>query len=646
MAQDANIKIAFTSDTSQAVAGVGQVTNKLKEVPAASKAAGDGVKGFNDRLRDIPQSGGKAGKGAKEAGDALKNIPSVSDRASNALLNLNRVVQDSPYGFIGIANNLNPLLESFQRLKETAGTTGGAFKALLSSLTGPGGLGIALAAITAAMSFVQIGFSMWSRGAKEAAESTKTLEGELTKAAAGAQTEVLQLQSLVGIARDETQSRQTRTNALKELQKEYPGYLQNITLETINSEAAIKAIDSLTAALIRKAKAQAISNILTQQLTELFEKQNKPIEDYIGSINTAALKLAKFNKDAASIKELTDLGLKFKSEDIFKSNEALNKTFDLLKAVNTEQAAAGDFAGLSPEKTKALKDTGDTLEKILKDFKQFEFISGQRALNEGTSEISNRIDAIKSSLDRLFALHYDSKSKEVQDFVNQLKRLEAIQAGVFTVKADVKIPELVPPETLTNLDRAAEKVRKIYAEIQANTNKQTGGIISEAQLKKMQEFGQFVNTYLTAPISDFFSTLMNGGQNALEAFGQMIKGIITKLIAAAISAAIFAAIVTAVFPASAAASGGFKGVFGQAMGLGNLLKGSATADGGIFSGPSMRLVGEYSGAKSNPEVISPLNKLKGMIADSQPRGNTTQTFVLRGVDLVASGERGNRFINR
>lgn len=39
------------------------------------------------------------------------------------------------------------------------------------------------------------------------------------------------------------------------------------------------------------------------------------------------------------------------------------------------------------------------------------------------------------------------------------------------------------------------------------------------------------------------------------------------------------------------------------------------ANGGIVSGPTMALVGEYAGARNNPEVIAPLNKLREMIPD-------------------------------
>jgi hypothetical protein len=46
---------------------------------------------------------------------------------------------------------------------------------------------------------------------------------------------------------------------------------------------------------------------------------------------------------------------------------------------------------------------------------------------------------------------------------------------------------------------------------------------------------------------------------------------------------------------------------------------TAFADGGIVYGPTLGLMGEYSGAKNNPEVIAPLDKLK----DLMPAGNQT-----------------------
>jgi hypothetical protein len=66
------------------------------------------------------------------------------------------------------------------------------------------------------------------------------------------------------------------------------------------------------------------------------------------------------------------------------------------------------------------------------------------------------------------------------------------------------------------------------------------------------------------------------------------------------------------------------------------------ADGGIVSGPTMGLVGEYPGAKSNPEVIAPLSKLKSLLADTAGGGHIVVTGRISGRDILISNERAMR----
>lgn len=54
------------------------------------------------------------------------------------------------------------------------------------------------------------------------------------------------------------------------------------------------------------------------------------------------------------------------------------------------------------------------------------------------------------------------------------------------------------------------------------------------------------------------------------------------------------------------------------------------ANGGIISGPTMGLMGEYPGARNNPEVVAPLDKLKGLIGNS---GGTLEARI-SGNDLL------------
>src|SRR3954469_18974945 len=73
---------------------------------------------------------------AQKTDSSFQKLSKGSGQATNAMMNLGRVVQDAPYGLIGIANNISPLLESFQRLQKETGTAGSAFEALAGSLTG------------------------------------------------------------------------------------------------------------------------------------------------------------------------------------------------------------------------------------------------------------------------------------------------------------------------------------------------------------------------------------------------------------------------------------------------------------------------------------------------------------------------------
>lgn len=60
---------------------------------------------------------------------------------------------------------------------------------------------------------------------------------------------------------------------------------------------------------------------------------------------------------------------------------------------------------------------------------------------------------------------------------------------------------------------------------------------------------------------------------------------------------------------------------------------TAFAQGGIVSGPTMALVGEYAGASNNPEVIAPLDKLRSMLHPQGGVGGTVR-FVIEGRKLV------------
>ena len=202
------LKIQVGADVQQAVKGLKQLETQVENT--------------------FKKTGNVFSPAVTKGAASLDKYTKSSNTATQATINLGRVVQDAPYGFIGIANNLNPLLESFQRLKAEAGTNKAALKGLAGSLTGAGGLGLALSVASS----LAIVFSDKIFGAGKAAKETATAADQLKDSIKGIFGEVgkeaAQITSLVAVLKSETETRQRKLAAIKELQSLQPEIFNNL----------------------------------------------------------------------------------------------------------------------------------------------------------------------------------------------------------------------------------------------------------------------------------------------------------------------------------------------------------------------------------------------------------------------------------
>ena len=139
-----------------------------------------------------------------------------------------------------------------------------------------------------------------------------------------------------------------------------------------------------------------------------------------------------------------------------------------------------------------------------------------------------------------------------------------------------------------------------------------------------------------AAFGSAFASIITGAKSGKEAIVEMTKTIIMAALAGSQAAIIEAMINSGKFTGPAAPF-----VIPALIATGLAMVGGAFeaipafADGGIVSGPTLGLVGEYPGASTNPEVIAPLDKLRSMMGGQ----NVVVTGKISGRDILLTSER-------
>ena len=209
-----SLKITLTVENKAALAALQQTIKGLDGVEVAGAKAG-----------------GAAGKMGKD------------------FTGLSRVIQDLPYGFNAISNNLTQILPA------------------------AGALGLAFSGVVAGLSFMELGFGAWTRALdkiKGPLSMTDQLNQNYVKTLA---EEKVKLDNLFKVAEDNNQSLKVRQQAVNKLRDSYGAYLQGYTDEQILVGKAASAHDKLTEALKKQSIAQAAIALAAPIEQKILEKQ-------------------------------------------------------------------------------------------------------------------------------------------------------------------------------------------------------------------------------------------------------------------------------------------------------------------------------------------------------------------------------------
>lgn len=571
--------------------GTEQRLEKLRQsivrLQAVAVQAGAGTEKFNKAIQAIKNRSAEIGTIEKFNQSIGQNVPAATGRATQALTNFNRVVQDAPFGVLGIANNIDPLVQSFISLKNQTGSTGAALKAMAGTLVGPAGVLFAFSALsTAAIVLVQkygsleAGISALLGKFDALADANRKIEQSFAEAQGQAAGEIAQLNALVKIANDESKSRKQRQEALDQLNKEYDEYLPNLTLETIGSEKAKKAIDELSKSLIRQAQIKGLQELISKETQKQFEASSKSILEYATTWQKIQgfLNLATTRNAGAVIGNLAGN----QKKDLDNAGIAIKRyTDELLKLIDVDTKVQSETLTGGGKKPKPF-DFQKYLEDIIK---RFEFKA---------TEGSMRIQATPNIEVLTSGIEIKDGARKLNTMIEQ--HVDTSLALEGAIQPSVKVNP-IPELNTTNLEKLSSEIARII----------TTGIGDAAET-----FGQGIGEALAS------------GTNLIQAAGRSIIGALSELIIAMGKAIVRAGVAALGIKKILEVSGILGNPIGliaagvAAIAIGSAIKASIPkfAEGGIVTGPTLAMVGEGG----QPEVVLPLSKLNTLFKGSDDVG--------------------------
>lgn len=211
----------------------------------------------------------KLGKAAKSTAPQVDKLKQATAGYNSVGIDFARIVQDAPFGIIGVGNNIQQLAGSFQSLKNSTGSTKDALKAAFSSIFSSGNaLVLGISALTSVFTILQMkGFFKTEDAAKSLSETLEDYRATLdavTKTSiegqANAAKEIQSFTLLRAQAENTNISLENRVEAVKQLQSQYPEYLKGLSQEQILTGQVGDAYNELTKGLIATAKARAASD--------------------------------------------------------------------------------------------------------------------------------------------------------------------------------------------------------------------------------------------------------------------------------------------------------------------------------------------------------------------------------------------------
>lgn len=293
----------------------------------------------------------------------------------------------------------------------------------------------------------------------------------------------------------------------------------------------------------------------------------------------------------------------------------------------------------------------DWLKQKMKDLIQQGFQEGSRELEmlkwqfeEITADIQQAGQAIANSIISIASKSLEGLNTNNFELVGATEQYKALIAYINELK-----------QALDALDPSIEANKVAISELENEIEKAENALQGFVDLGK--EMSQALGNLLGDIIQTLFSEVEDG-TTIFEKLGLVVADFLQSLgralIATGMAKIAFDAVAKNPYAAIAAGAAlvalgaAVRNQFAKGLGGGGQEQSTANyaivpafAEGGIVSGPTLGLMGEYPGVKSNPEVIAPLDKLKAMI-NPNPAFFGQVEFEIKGDRLVGVLDTYNR----
>lgn len=654
MADNQMVKIVFDFDLGNVPASAKKLSQYLKDNNLDLKFTKQSVDNVTASLNQLATAQNAAAQSTANAGTQLK-------KSNMQWTNLALVIQDLPYGFRGIQNNLPALIGGF------AGMSG---------------------AIYLAGSAVIAFFTAYNMGLFDSISTTNKFEAANKKAIESVSQEATKVALLVAQYKNSNTSALERKEIIKELNSINPQYFGNLDKEKTSITTLNDAYLAYVGNLGNVIKAKKLEEQLTKKIEErlkfeteagiallksgyrnpeLINQQNAALKKYNGMLQQEADLAQRITTLSKTQLPVKTGGAQAKIEDptikLLQAKQQYYKN-DILMFASYEQEILAKERDLAVKRAENEQQSDEYINTIKETYNQLilnsqaetgrKFIEQQHKIGEEEAKehekVAQMILATRNKLaEAINNINEQFANKKIKDIDAELAatlrgtkgnyqaQVNAIQGAIDQLEQERAAAEEAGQSTqafedkIASLKRTMEGLIDPLEQLEMNINKTFNDLATGALVELGKQIGN-VFSGSSFSINGFLSMLADG----LIQLGTYLVSISTVFVA-----------IKKLFETGGVFAGLAIPIGLAAIATGMVIKNRLVKDntpkfanGGIISGPTYGLMGEYPGAKSNPEVVAPLDKLKSMIG-----GGGNGEFVLRGNDLVLALQRSNSSLN-